>query len=444
MEQNGTPSRGEALAESPTPGPLNETSKPDIYLLNSATEHTMPNVSLERYLKMKFHEDIEKEIRSGKWKEIHIIVEGSCNWRSDDKIVSKKEKPGKLGDWMRPTLTYKKLCNSTALELKLHVFPGHDYVYHYACVVKNYIHLFVINQIIRHKPIITVKYVMPTEEDCARAIRECGFREAVEDESLAVKDAICVIGIVDRLTESANYDCRLESEVNNFLTSLPKESSSESIKWTDRTFFSWCEGKVQRKNVVLICIKFSIWSDIGGRVVKQLGQLGCKKVLYIGKVGGLHEDMVPNTTFVTGTNSFVRDSHSLNVILREMKWRNTVSHALNRQINNYEQLRNTVHYNSPSILLEDKAWMSKLKTNTTNKEMAQVVGIVDPEIGSMAMAAQSANVEFGYLHLVSNNLEKVYESDLGNERSGESPEQRKNAYREMLRILITAIQDIVD
>ena len=116
MEQNGTPSRGEALAESPTPGPLNETSKPDIYLLNSATEHTMPDVSLERYLKMKVHEDIEKEIRSGKWKEIHIIVEGSCNWRSDDKIVSKKEKPGKLGNWMRPTLTYKRLCNSTALE----------------------------------------------------------------------------------------------------------------------------------------------------------------------------------------------------------------------------------------------------------------------------------------------------------------------------------------
>ena len=59
---------------------------------------------------------------------------------------------------------------------------------------------------------------------------------------------------------------------------------------------------------------------------------------------------------------------------------------------------------SPSILLEVKASMTNVKTN---KDMVHV-GIVDPEIGSMAIAAQSANVEFGYLHLVSNNLEKVY------------------------------------
>ena len=52
-------------------------------------------------------------------------------------------------------------------------------------------------------------------------------------------------------------------------------------------------------SITMICIKFSIWSDIGGRVIKELGQLGCKKVIYIGKVGGLHKDMVPNITFPT-------------------------------------------------------------------------------------------------------------------------------------------------
>ena len=79
----------------------------------------------------------------------------------------------------------------------------------------------------------------------------------------------------------------------------------------------------------------------------------------------------------------------------------------------------------------------------TNEDMVHV-GIVDPEIGSMALVAQRENVAFGYLHLVSNNLVKKYPSDLGNERLGKSPEERKNAYRELVKILISAIQDIDD
>ena len=128
--------------------------------------------------------------------------------------------------------------------------------------------------------------------------------------------------------------------------------------------------------------------------------------------------------------------------IKETKWKNAGSDSLLRQAENYDKklFRTTVHYNSPSILLEDKAWMTNVKTN---EDMVHV-GIVDPEIGSMALAAHRENVAFGYLHLVSNNLVKKYPSDLGNERLGKSPEERKNAYRELVKILISAIQDIVD
>jgi hypothetical protein len=47
---------------------------------------------------------------------------------------------------------------------------------------------------------------------------------------------------------------------------------------------------------------------------------------------------------------------------------------------------------SPSILLEDKGWLERQPGNR----------FVDPEIGHMGNAAHTANIEFGFLHVISN------------------------------------------
>ena len=41
---------------------------------------------------------------------------------------------------------------------------------------------------------------------------------------------------------------------------------------------------------------------------------------------------------------------------------------------------------------------------------------MDPEIGHMGQAARAAGIEFGFLHVISNNLARTYPDDLSNER----------------------------
>ena len=68
--------------------------------------------------------------------------------------------------------------------------------------------------------------------------------------------------------------------------------------------------------------------------------------------------------------------------------------------------------------------------------------IVDPEIGSMALAAEQSGVHFGYLHLVSNNLVHPFASDLANERAQTSRSERNQAYVVLMSLLAQAIQDL--
>ena len=96
---------------------------------------------------------------------------------------------------------------------------------------------------------------------------------------------------------------------------------------------------------------------------------------------------------------------------------------------------NAVHYNSPSILLEDKAWLAAIA--------ALKVDIVDPEIGSFALAALASNVHFGYLHLVSNSLSAASNYDLGNERQGDSPVKRKNLHVQIARTVEKVCRELV-
>ena len=49
---------------------------------------------------------------------------------------------------------------------------------------------------------------------------------------------------------------------------------------------------------------------------------------------------------------------------------------------------------SPSVLLEDRTWLAGQAGNR----------FVDPEIGHMGQAARAAGIEFGFLHIISNNL----------------------------------------
>ena len=106
--------------------PRNAVRKPTIA---SVETHTM-GLSLSEYLRMKVH----PLIQNIDWS--RIIVKGE--YQRDPSVVriASNEKTDKPFNWQRPTVSV--LDTRT---LQVHVFPGIDYVQHYAAILATYLAL---------------------------------------------------------------------------------------------------------------------------------------------------------------------------------------------------------------------------------------------------------------------------------------------------------------
>ena len=86
-----------------------------------------------------------------------------------------------------------------------------------------------------------------------------------------------------------------------------------------------------------------------------------------------------------------------------------------------------VHCCLGSVLEETKEWLSSNEKS---------VDFVDPEIGRMAKASLDEGMQFGYLHIISDNLAQKYDRDLSNERNVDVTGNRKR--------LMTEVQDVLE
>ena len=182
--------------------------------------------------------------------------------------------------------------------------------------------------------------------------------------------------------------------------------------WKGEGAFLYKHEKLGINEVTLLGCKHSLWGDISEVVTKYLAKkLRVNSLIYIGKLGSLKKDVVPNTYLATGESSFVKG--------KEICWNN-----LFEDINSPVLVKGK-HYTSPSTLLEDKKWVSK----------NQNFDFVDPEIGHFAKGAIESGINFSYLHIISNNLAKKYEENLSNERDQKILEKRNKLIAEIKRIL---------
>lgn len=85
-----------------------------------------------------------------------------------------------------------------------------------------------------------------------------------------------------------------------------------------------------------------------------------------------------------------------------------------------------IHCTLGSVLDETTDWLL-----ATEKQY----DFVDPEIGHMAKASLEGGTEFGYLHIISDNLARKYIHDLSNKRQTNVLKDRKR--------LVSEIQDIL-
>ncbi len=165
-------------------------------------------------------------------------------------------------------------------------------------------------------------------------------------------------------------------------------------------------------SVTWLVVKHSFWGDIAYWLGAALAKRGFPMVVFIGKLGSLDPQHVPNDTLATGNQSTIDG--------QTVQWFNLFSEP---------EATNVVegaHITLPSVLQETIAW------RTSN--IGQYT-FVDPEIGNLATGVLSNGARFSYLHIISDNLARRFNEDLSNERSGSIPQKRVKLYRLIKQIL---------
>jgi len=240
--------------------------------------------------------------------------------------------------------------------------PGYDYVSHYASLIATYLAL-------QNRDYDCVSYVPPSEQAC---------RSVIEDSNL--KDIN-------------------PSEFVVYGSGMPRIAQEED--WPGEGPFRATQKRVGGREITFLGCEFCVWGDIAGRLVTYLAeQKGVKQFIYIGKLGTLNPSYEPNSFLATGNTSFVNGD--------KVVWDDIFDGVED------EVVKPGVHFTSPSPLLETKGWL----------DAHRAYDYVDPEIGHMGRAAVNASIQYGYMHVMSNNLSRICREDLSNERQALTTDKR--------------------
>lgn len=252
--------------------------------------------------------------------------------------------------------------------LYINCFPGIDYVYHYGNIYNSYVSAT--------NKTIDVRHIIPTESDCWNAIVESNLKNVP-------KPPTVIMGYVEGI-----------------------QWISDDNAWHGDGNFLWKHVRLSSGDAILLGCKHTYWGEISGRIVSYLAMNGVRRVIYSGKLGTLNPNLSPNTTIATGNRSILPNG-------KIVFWNNIFEDITD------DHVYYGTHITVPSVLQETNQWLMKNITVAT---------FVDPEIGHMALAAKENNIEFSYLHIISDNLSKKYDSDLSNERDRIVLKNREDLY----------------
>jgi len=240
--------------------------------------------------------------------------------------------------------------------------PGFDYVSHYASLIATYLAL-------QNRDYTCVSYIPPSEEACWSVI------------------------------ENSNLKDIYPSEFVVYGSGMPRIANE--MHWPGEGPFRATHKRLGGRDITFLGCEFCVWGDIAGRLVTYLAEeKGIKQFIYIGKLGTLNPSYEPNCFLATGNTSFLDG--------RKVVWDDIFDGVED------EVVKRGVHFTSPSPLLETKGWLSAHRA----------YDYVDPEIGHMGRAAVDASIQYGYMHVMSNNLSRYCDENLSNERQFRTSNKR--------------------
>ena len=209
---------------------------------------------------------------------------------------------------------------------------------------------------------------------------------------------------------------QVDVAIVGYVNAFEKLAPGDWVDNDDDKLFSWkiVETRAGYRVAFLGC-RICFWGDIGGNVVRVLQELnGVKCVIYVGKLGSLRAEHVPNQRLATGCESYVNGE--------PVAWKS----PLEDLVRDSTSVVRGVHCSFGSVLDETEDWLRATRDRCD---------FVDPEIGKMAQASLAGGTQFGYLHIISDNLARKYEHDLSNERLDAVRDGRRKLLGEVEEIL---------
>ena len=265
-------------------------------------------------------------------------------------------------------------------EIVIKCFPGRDYVRHYGLIIATY-------------------------------QRMVGRPNA--------EPVLCSIPSTQEVYDAASLITVDLTDVDLVIVGWGLEHFTGSEGWTAGHGYAFKRDRLGGRDVMFLGFFHSIWGDVAGRVVGRLAALGARRVVYVGKVGTLRPGVVPNTCLATGSESVLHGETT--------RW---VSYFGDLS-GHGDNILTGIHVTSPSILLENRRWLAANRGRL----------FVDPEIGPMGAAAREAGIDFGYLHVISNNLAHEYDEDLSNERKRSVVDRRHRLLDQIQAVICSRLQE---
>ncbi len=301
-------------------------------------------------------------------------------YNREQSVVFPFEKRDKMFNWKRPSIDVS-IDGST---LYVNCFPGVDYVCHYASLIQSYC-------LIKGANNTDIRVEAPEKHECFEQLLQTNLSNMPHHD-------IVIVGKVERL-----------------------HCLTHNSPWGGEGDFLWSTGYVDGKKVALLGCAFSIWGDIAGNLVRVLADKGVRAIMYTGKLGGLHSTMFPNESLATGNTSMLRNTL--------ITWDNII-----KVPDTIDVVLHGPHITVFSVLAETKKWLEREGKNYS---------FVDPEIGHMAYWAKVCDLQFGYIHLVSDNVVQPMSENLSNERMLQILKKRDLVYEKIYTIIYHSTMGII-
>lgn len=269
------------------------------------------------------------------------------------------------------------------VKARLNCFPSKNLCFHYASIIATYWAL--------KGQRLNVSLNLPTPTQTEQVFHRSNIQ------ALGPVD-IAIIGLVHHLDHLHEGDWE----------SGPGEVEHDIFRWKKFT-------SPRGDTVALIGCLEKIWGDASYHLLHSIyTQSKIKCVIYIGKAGALSARYSPNEWIATGERAVV-DNETI-------AWKSPLTASLH----DARRVAYGPLVTVPTTLCETREWL---------EEWSPKADWVDCEVGYIAKAAAELKVAFGYLLIVSDNLQISSGEDLSNEESEVVVKKREKLYQCIIEIL---------